>query len=251
MGGGVPLVGAPEALHDRDDGTLPGSDVRAASGGVRGGSERREGRHDRRRSDHGAPARPSGAVGRSRRRGPSGDREAHVPARRTRRRRRPDGMVRLLAPPSALRGRRGGVPRRPRARIRDGRRHAREVPRHGSRRHGADGRVVPHPLRRPGSRDVSLPARSRRGGLRLRRRPRLRAGRGRLVPHVDVGRGRSDGGLAPRPRRSAGAAGPRDRPHRRARRDPRGGAVRCARSSASSRTRRSIRRRSRRWASGS
>ncbi len=122
VGGGLPLVGAPEALHDRDDGTLPGSDVRAAPGGVRGGPGHREGAaanaadHRPARTTARPPARPvpldalAAAVHR-------GDREAHVPARRARGRRRPDRMVRLLASPLALRGRRGGVPRRPRARV--------------------------------------------------------------------------------------------------------------------------------------
>ena len=107
------------------------------AGGTWRRSRRRESTTTRRtppaRTTARPPARPV-AAGHPRRRRPSRDREAHLPARRARRGGRTDGVVGLLAAAVRLRRRVGRVPGRPRARVRDGRGHAREVPRHGAGR---------------------------------------------------------------------------------------------------------------------
>ena len=115
VGRGLSLLGAPEALHHRDHGSLPGSDVRSPPGGVRGGAGRRR---ERRRPDHGAAAGAADAAGDPRRSRPRGDREADLAARPARRGRSADGVVGFVAPAVRLRRPGGGVPGRPGARVR-------------------------------------------------------------------------------------------------------------------------------------
>ena len=141
-----------QALHDGDDGAVPGPPVPA-----RLGAPARPGDRDRRggaRHDDRAAAVDADAARRDRR-ATAGPRQAHAAARPPRRGRRAHGLDRTLAAAGPLRRRGGGDPRRARRRRAHGRLHARQADGERARRPALPRRRVPEPDRHARSRGAS------------------------------------------------------------------------------------------------
>ena len=129
MGGGLPLVGDPEAIHHGDDGPVPGGHVRASPGYVLRLPVRPNGDVSRAGvRTTGTAAGPARHARDPRRDRPRGDPQAHLLAPHASGSRRHHGVVRQLAAPVHLRRLARRVPSGARAREPDGRRHARQVP---------------------------------------------------------------------------------------------------------------------------
>ena len=228
MGRGLPVLGDPEALHDRDDGSVSGRHVRPAPRRVLRRTRTRRRCRARRCPYHRPPTRAPPDPGSPRRHGARGDPEAHRVA-----------PVAPGRPAPRWGGRAAGSVRSPTANWRAEYRAVRE--RVSLMDVGTLGkflvcgpdaeRLIDHVA--PCRVDDLEPGRSRyllalgEAGLRRRRRHGVPA-RGRVLPDVDVGRCRSYGRLVAGLGRSSGRATPHRRSDGAAGRDP-GGRPACAR----------------------
>ena len=177
---GLRLDRALEAVHDGDDGAVPGPALPRQLDPRLREVDRAGREHDR--DDDGAAAVHAGRDG-PRRRLSAGACQAHVAAPPPRGARRPHDVDRRLAPPPLVRAgrRRGGAGRAPWRRP-DRRLDAREDPRQGPRRGGVPRPRLPEPLLRPEGRPHPLrraddglgPDHGRRHGRAPRRRHLLR-----------------------------------------------------------------------------
>ena len=183
--GGLRLARALEALHDRDDGAVPGEDVPPQLGPPHGPRARRRPRRGARRRHHRPPApQPHEllAPGRARLRA----REAHRDPPLARRAWRQDAVGRRLEAALRLRRRRGRDRRGPRVARPDRRLDARQADRARPRGGGVPRADLPQPLRRHEARPRPLRDRVRRRRVDPRRRHRGPPVRDRVLRHHDV-----------------------------------------------------------------